>query len=230
MPLVRRTDSVAATARRRELTAAARRRELTATPGKEVVSHCPTQQDLLASSTDQYCTKNGAADFHDDRRFYLLSRSSPQRLRLGSLDVDHRPCFARFSGDLNSQSDVYAFGVVLLEVLTGRPALDRRLVEEHHNLATWAINYMRKGNVDDIVDYSLARGAKDSTYPQDSRRGALALTLRALVEILRRVFGGDHSNLEHQVVAAGSDSGDAPPLEESPDADPVELGDTIFFE
>nr|GLL20556.1 hypothetical protein GOBAR_DD29144 [Ipomoea trifida] len=61
-----------------------------------------------------------------------------------------------------------------------------------------------------------------------SRRGALALTLRALVEILRRVFGGDHSNLEHQVVAAGSDSGDAPPLEESLDADPVELGDAIF--
>lgn len=61
-----------------------------------------------------------------------------------------------------------------------------------------------------------------------SRRGALALTLRALVEILRRVFGGDHSNLEHQVLTAGSDSGDAPPLEESPDADPVELGDTIL--
>nr|GMC61386.1 hypothetical protein GOBAR_DD29144 [Ipomoea batatas] len=70
------------------------------------------------------------------------------------------------------------------------------------------------------------KGNKKQYIP--SRRGALALTLRALVEILRRVFGGDHSNLEHQVVAAGSDSGDAPPLEESLDADPVELGDTIF--
>nr|GME17798.1 hypothetical protein GOBAR_DD29144 [Ipomoea batatas] len=60
------------------------------------------------------------------------------------------------------------------------------------------------------------KGNKKQYIP--SRRGALALTLRALVEILRRVFGGDHSNLEHQVVAAGSDSGDAPPLEESLDA------------
>ncbi|XP_031107837.1 putative receptor-like protein kinase At5g39000 [Ipomoea triloba] len=57
---------------------------------------------------------------------------------------------------LTTKSDVYAFGVVLLEVLTGRPALDKRLVEEGHNLATWAIDYMRKGKVNDIVDSTLA--------------------------------------------------------------------------
>ncbi|XP_019185326.1 PREDICTED: receptor-like protein kinase FERONIA isoform X2 [Ipomoea nil] len=57
---------------------------------------------------------------------------------------------------LTTKSDVYAFGVVLLEVVTGRPALDKRLVEEQHSLATWAIDYMRKGKVNDIVDSSLA--------------------------------------------------------------------------
>nr|GMD31336.1 receptor-like protein kinase FERONIA [Ipomoea batatas] len=44
----------------------------------------------------------------------------------------------------------------MLEVLTGRPALDKRLVEEGHSLATWAIDYMRKGKVNDIVDSTLA--------------------------------------------------------------------------
>ena len=52
-----------------------------------------------------------------------------------------------------------------------------------------------------------------------------ALASRALVEVLRGVLGGDHADLEHQVVAAGPDSGDRPPLEEGPDADAVDHGD-----
>ncbi|KAJ0718358.1 putative protein kinase RLK-Pelle-RLCK-VIIa-2 family [Helianthus annuus] len=56
---------------------------------------------------------------------------------------------------LTRKSDVYAFGVVLLEVLCGRPALDFSLDEEQHSLAGWAKHCIKRGNLSRIVDPSL---------------------------------------------------------------------------
>ncbi|KAJ9551108.1 LOW QUALITY PROTEIN: hypothetical protein OSB04_015153 [Centaurea solstitialis] len=55
-------------------------------------------------------------------------------------------------GRLTKKSDVYAFGVVLLEVLCRRPALDRSLDEENPNLARWAQGCIKEGNVKRIID------------------------------------------------------------------------------
>ncbi|KAL2549388.1 putative serine/threonine-protein kinase PBL25 [Forsythia ovata] len=41
-------------------------------------------------------------------------------------------------GELTSKSDVYSFGVVLLELITGRRALDATRPAEEQNLVTWA--------------------------------------------------------------------------------------------
>lgn len=57
-----------------------------------------------------------------------------------------------------------------------------------------------------------------------------ALAGRRDVEILGRILGGDHTDFEHQILAAGSDAGDAPPLEERPHVDPVELRDPILHD
>ncbi|KAF7150589.1 hypothetical protein RHSIM_Rhsim02G0064000 [Rhododendron simsii] len=59
------------------------------------------------------------------------------------------------TGQVTRKSDVYAFGVVLLEVLCGRPPLDDRLEEEQISLVSWAKMYIEKGKVDRIIDPSL---------------------------------------------------------------------------
>ncbi|KAF7150989.1 hypothetical protein RHSIM_Rhsim02G0066000 [Rhododendron simsii] len=59
------------------------------------------------------------------------------------------------TGQVTRKSDVYAFGVVLLEVLCGRPPLDDRLEDEQISLINWAKMYIKKGKLDRIIDPSL---------------------------------------------------------------------------
>ncbi|GFZ19220.1 malectin/receptor-like protein kinase family protein [Actinidia rufa] len=56
---------------------------------------------------------------------------------------------------LTKKSDVYAFGVLLFEVLCSRPAVDLRVEEEQCNLAIWAQQCIKKGALDQIIDPSL---------------------------------------------------------------------------
>ncbi|MFS7927938.1 putative protein kinase RLK-Pelle-CrRLK1L-1 family [Helianthus anomalus] len=54
-----------------------------------------------------------------------------------------------YTGRLTRKSDVYAFGVVLLEVLSGRPASDNSLDQ---GLALWAQGLTKQGKLRKIVD------------------------------------------------------------------------------
>ncbi|GAA0163604.1 hypothetical protein LIER_19427 [Lithospermum erythrorhizon] len=56
---------------------------------------------------------------------------------------------------LSKKTDVYAFGVVLLVVLCGRPAVDMRVVEYQQSLTLWAQECIRDGRVDQIIDPNL---------------------------------------------------------------------------
>ncbi|PWA90535.1 protein kinase C, alpha/beta/gamma type, Ephrin receptor type-A /type-B [Artemisia annua] len=59
------------------------------------------------------------------------------------------------TGKLTRKSDVYDFGVVLLEVLCGRRAVDTTLNEKEWGLATWAQHCIKKRRVSRIVDWTL---------------------------------------------------------------------------
>ncbi|KAJ9550706.1 hypothetical protein OSB04_014751 [Centaurea solstitialis] len=65
----------------------------------------------------------------------------------GYLDPDYS-----YTGKLTRKSDVYAFGVVLLEVLCRRPALDHSLDDKKQNLARWAQESIKEGNLKHIID------------------------------------------------------------------------------
>ncbi|KAM0020349.1 putative protein kinase RLK-Pelle-CrRLK1L-1 family [Helianthus debilis subsp. tardiflorus] len=65
----------------------------------------------------------------------------------GYLDPDYF-----YTGKLTRKSDVYAFGVVLFEILCGKRAVDRSIDEEQWGLAGWAQNSIKEGRLKQIVD------------------------------------------------------------------------------
>ncbi|KAL7120134.1 hypothetical protein ACP275_02G104900 [Erythranthe tilingii] len=58
---------------------------------------------------------------------------------------------------LTTKCDTYSFGVVLLEVLCGRPAVEPCAEEDKQSLTMWARDYISKGQVEHIIAPSLRR-------------------------------------------------------------------------
>ncbi|KAJ0795358.1 putative non-specific protein-tyrosine kinase RLK-Pelle-RLCK-VIIa-2 family [Helianthus annuus] len=59
------------------------------------------------------------------------------------------------TGKLTYKTDVYAFGVVLFELLSGRHAVDRSYREDHHSLISWAQECVQERKIDQMVDPKL---------------------------------------------------------------------------
>ncbi|THG13373.1 hypothetical protein TEA_008226 [Camellia sinensis var. sinensis] len=56
---------------------------------------------------------------------------------------------------LTKKLDVYAFGVVLFEVLCARPPVDTSVKEDQMSLVLWVQNCIKKRTLDHIIDFSL---------------------------------------------------------------------------
>ncbi|KAI3785110.1 hypothetical protein L1987_44222 [Smallanthus sonchifolius] len=87
------------------------------------------------------------ADFGISRLDNLEETEMAIKGSFGYLDPEYISCMK-----LTQKSDVYSFGVVLLEVLCARLALDPTLPPDEVCLAEWAINQMKDGMVESIID------------------------------------------------------------------------------
>ncbi|XWS74135.1 hypothetical protein CRYUN_Cryun02cG0189600 [Craigia yunnanensis] len=80
------------------------------------------------------------------------------------------------TGHLTAKSDVYSFGVVLLEMLSGRRAVDKNRPSGEHNLVEWAKPYLaNKRKVFRVLDNRL-----EGQYSMEGAYKAATLALRCL--------------------------------------------------
>ncbi|KAM0065459.1 putative protein kinase RLK-Pelle-CrRLK1L-1 family [Helianthus debilis subsp. tardiflorus] len=64
------------------------------------------------------------------------------------------PCYFQ-SGKLTRKSDIYAFGVVLFEVLCGKQVVDPSLGDDEWSLANWAKHHYKEGRLNEIIEHRL---------------------------------------------------------------------------
>ncbi|KAG4914572.1 hypothetical protein JHK87_052129 [Glycine soja] len=80
------------------------------------------------------------------------------------------------TGHLTSKSDVYSFGVVLLEILTGRRAVEERMPRKEQNLVEWLRPRLRgKDDFRYLMDPRL-----EGQYPMRSARRAMWLATHCI--------------------------------------------------
>ncbi|KAJ8568264.1 hypothetical protein K7X08_020986 [Anisodus acutangulus] len=101
-----------------------------------------------------------------------LARWQPE----GDLGVDTRvigtfgylaPEYAQ-SGQITEKADAYSFGVVLLELVTGRKAIDINRPKGQQSLSEWARPLLRKSAISELIDPCLA-----NDYLEEEVRGML---------------------------------------------------------
>ncbi|XP_022137107.1 LEAF RUST 10 DISEASE-RESISTANCE LOCUS RECEPTOR-LIKE PROTEIN KINASE-like 1.2 [Momordica charantia] len=99
---------------------------------------------------DNFCVK--VADFGLSRLFPTQAThvsTAPQGTP-GYVDPEYHECY-----QLTSKSDVFSFGVVLVELISSKPAVDITRHRHEINLWTMAINKIRNDELHDFIDPSL---------------------------------------------------------------------------
>nr|DAD42612.1 TPA_asm: hypothetical protein HUJ06_000842 [Nelumbo nucifera] len=82
------------------------------------------------------------------------------------------------TSQLTEKSDVYSFGVVLVELLTGRKALEFHRPEKEKNLATYFITWMKEGNVLEILEDRLLQEASKDQLRQITNLAKRCLNMK----------------------------------------------------
>jgi serine/threonine protein kinase len=158
------------------------------------VSWFPLLQNYNAKLSDFGLAKHGptGGDSHVTTRVMgTYGYAAPEYVATGTYPSVRIPCpyvaeaytyvrarspAAASAGHLYVKSDVWGFGVVLLEMLTGLRALDTGRPAQQHNLVDWAKPYLAdRRKLARLVDPRL-----EGQYPSKAALQAAQLTLRCL--------------------------------------------------
>ncbi|KAI3791405.1 hypothetical protein L2E82_05173 [Cichorium intybus] len=89
----------------------------------------------------------GLAKLYDDKRTHMSTRVAGT---IGYLAPEYA-----MRGHLTSKADVFGFGVVLLEIVSGRPNYEEKLDSEQKYLLQWAWSLYESNQILDLIDPSL---------------------------------------------------------------------------
>ncbi|KAG6588027.1 Inactive protein kinase, partial [Cucurbita argyrosperma subsp. sororia] len=151
------------------------------------------QYKLASTQGDQeFCSEVEVGDFG-------LARWQPD----GDLAVETRilgrfgylaPEYAQ-SGQITEKADTYSFGVVLLELVTGRKAIDLNRPKGQQCLTEWARKLLRKNAISELVDPCLMNCYSDEEVHRMLRCASLCIKhdpyIRPRMSQVLRVLEGD---------------------------------------
>ncbi|KAK8965010.1 putative LRR receptor-like serine/threonine-protein kinase [Platanthera guangdongensis] len=122
------------------------------------------------------------------------------------------------SHHLTTSSDVFSFGVILLQLVSSRPAIDRMRNKSHHHISNWAEPSVASGRVEEIIDERLqfevcnmkvmlkmAQLGIRCTAPDPKNRPTMSQVVKELEEALQKATkSAQLSHLESRSISIDS--------------------------
>ncbi|KAL8555309.1 hypothetical protein ACS0TY_003207 [Phlomoides rotata] len=124
-------------------------------------------------------------------------------------------------GKLNEKIDVYAYGIVLLELLSGRRPIDHGLPKGQESLVMWAKHILKEGNFLELQDPSLVDACDNDQFEKMVLAASLCIRLapssRPNISLVLKLLQGDTEVIEWARTETNcSDNANATNDEQSP--------------